>query len=183
MKSDTHIYLHVHLQHEIKSNYQQHFGSVCATWCWNPLVARQDDAKSVWDFKEVSPQLGTRRQRLTYHHSSPRVQILFGLHVTKICTRHCVTIIPQAETLTYNSTCAVLEVPLDYSNESVGIVNLGIIKMPGDTEDAQEILLNPGGPGGSSVDFVLAGYEAVQAKIGTQYSLVGSTRADTRSRK
>ena len=60
----------------------------------NPLVARQDDAKSVWDFKEVSPQLGTRRQRLTYHHSSPRVQILFGLHVTRICTRHCVTIIP-----------------------------------------------------------------------------------------
>lgn len=60
----------------------------------NPLVARQDDAKTVWDFKEVSPQIGNRTQRLTYHHSSLRVQILFGLHVTRICTRHCVTIIP-----------------------------------------------------------------------------------------
>lgn len=62
-----------------------------------PLVARQDDVKSVWDFEEVSPQLGTRMQRLTYHRRLPQVQILFGLHVTKICMRHCVTIIPQAE--------------------------------------------------------------------------------------
>jgi pimeloyl-ACP methyl ester carboxylesterase len=139
----------------------------------NPLVARQDDAKSVWDFKEVSPQLGTRRQRLTYNRSSPRVQILFGFHVTKICMCRCGTIITQSEILTCNSTCALLEVPLDYSDESVGTVNLGIIKLPGDTEDAQEVLLNPGGPGGSSIDFVLGGYEAVQAKIGTQYSLVG----------
>ena len=63
----------------------------------NPLVARQDDAKSVWDFKEVSPQLGTRVQRLTYHRRSPRVQILFGLHVTKICMCYCVTIVTPAE--------------------------------------------------------------------------------------
>lgn len=67
----------------------------------------------------------------------------------------------------------MLEVPLDYSNESVGTVNLGIIKMPGDTDDAQEVLLNPGGPGASSVDFVMGNYKEVQAKIGTQYSLVG----------
>ena len=46
-----------------------------------PLVARQEDAKSVSDFKEVSAQMGARRQRLTYHRRSPRVQILFGPHV------------------------------------------------------------------------------------------------------
>ena len=138
-----------------------------------PLVARQEDAKSVSDFKEVSAQMGARRQRLTYHRRSPRVQILFGPHVMRICMRHCVTIVPQAEVLTYNSTCAVLEVPLDYSNDSAGTVNLGIIKMSGDTEDAQEVLLNPGGPGSSSVDFVMGKYKQVQAKIGTQYSLVG----------
>ncbi len=33
--------------------------------------------------------------------------------------------------------------------------------------------MNPGGPGGSSVDMVLSDYEEIQAKIGTQYSLVG----------
>ncbi|KAG9198044.1 hypothetical protein G6514_000619 [Epicoccum nigrum] len=103
-----------------------------------PLVARQDDAKSVWDFKELTPSADL---------------------VWTPCYQ--------------NFTCSVLEVPLDYSNDSVGTVNLAIIKMPGDTEDAQEVLLNPGGPGGSSVAMVLQSHEAVQAKIGTQYSLVG----------
>jgi hypothetical protein len=63
-----------------------------------PLVARQDGAKSVWDFREVSPQLRIRRQRLTYHRSLPRVRTLFGLHVTKICMRYCVTIFPGRDT-------------------------------------------------------------------------------------
>ncbi|KAF1361492.1 hypothetical protein EJ07DRAFT_164529 [Lizonia empirigonia] len=72
-----------------------------------------------------------------------------------------------------NFTCSLLEVPLDYSNKSVGSVNLAIIKRPGDTDDAQEILVNPGGPGGSSVAMAIGDYEAIQEKIGTQYSLVG----------
>lgn len=71
------------------------------------------------------------------------------------------------------STCSLLEVPLDYSNHSAGTVNLGIIKRPGESEDAQEVLVNPGGPGGSSVAMVLKDSEAIQEKIGTQYSLVG----------
>lgn len=71
------------------------------------------------------------------------------------------------------STCALLEVPLDYSNVSIGTLNLAVIKKPGDTEDAQEVLVNPGGPGGSSVDMVLGDYQAIYDKIGTQYSLVG----------
>lgn len=74
--------------------------------------------------------------------------------------------------LILRSTCSLLEVPLDYSNKSVGSVNLAIIKRPGDTDDAQEILVNPGGPGGSSVAMVIGDYEAIQEKIGTQYSLL-----------
>jgi hypothetical protein len=53
------------------------------------------------------------------------------------------------------STCALLQVPLDYTNVSVGATNIAIIKRPGETPDAQEVLVNPGGPGGSSVDMVL----------------------------
>lgn len=71
------------------------------------------------------------------------------------------------------STCALLEVPLDYSNASIGTVNLAVIKKPGESEDAQEVLLNPGGPGGSSVAAVRVDYEAVQNKIGKQYALIG----------
>ncbi|KAF1850512.1 alpha/beta-hydrolase [Cucurbitaria berberidis CBS 394.84] len=72
-----------------------------------------------------------------------------------------------------NFTCALLEVPLDYSNISVGTINLAIIKKPGESEDAQEVLVNPGGPGGSSVEMVLLDDAAIQDKIGSQYSLVG----------
>jgi pimeloyl-ACP methyl ester carboxylesterase len=71
------------------------------------------------------------------------------------------------------STCALLEVPLDYTNVSIGTINLAIIKKPGETPDAQEVLVNPGGPGGSSVDMIIGDYEAIQTKIGTKYSLVG----------
>ncbi|KAF2818420.1 alpha/beta-hydrolase [Ophiobolus disseminans] len=72
-----------------------------------------------------------------------------------------------------NFTCALLQVPLDYTNASVGTVNIAVIKKPGETSDAQEVLVNPGGPGGSSVDMILGDYEAIQEKIGTKYALVG----------
>ena len=75
--------------------------------------------------------------------------------------------------LIQHSTCSLLEVPLDYSDLSVGTVNLAVIKRPGDGEDAQEVLLNSGGPGGSSVEMVIGDSKRVQDKIGTQYSLIG----------
>jgi pimeloyl-ACP methyl ester carboxylesterase len=71
------------------------------------------------------------------------------------------------------STCALLEVPLDYTNASIGTINLAVIKTPGESSDAQEVLVNPGGPGGSSVDMILTDLEGIQNKIGTKYSLVG----------
>lgn len=71
------------------------------------------------------------------------------------------------------STCALLQVPRDYSDPSLGTLNLGIIKKPGPTPDAQEVLVNPGGPGGSSVAMVLQSSVLIEAKISTDYSLVG----------
>ena len=71
------------------------------------------------------------------------------------------------------STCALLEVSLDYAEPSVGTLNIAIVKKPSSTPDTQEILINPGGPGGSSVAMVLTDYVNIQNKIGTEYSLVG----------
>ncbi|KAF2028299.1 alpha/beta-hydrolase [Setomelanomma holmii] len=72
-----------------------------------------------------------------------------------------------------NFTCAALIVPLDYANASAGNTTLDIIKKPGDTPDVQEVLVNPGGPGGQATVMVLTDYAAIQDKIGTKYALVG----------
>lgn len=63
--------------------------------------------------------------------------------------------------------------PRDYANVSAGTLNIAIIKKPGATPDAQEVLVNPGGPGGSSVAMVLLSSASIEAKIGNEYSLVG----------
>lgn len=96
---------------------------------------------------------------------------LIGNHVIRICE---LIGLFKATVLTHACrTCALLEVPLDYANASAGTVNLGIVKRPGETADAQEVLVNPGGPGASSVEMVALGFKQIQAKIGTKYSLVG----------
>jgi hypothetical protein len=43
---------------------------------------------------------------------------------------------------------------------------------PGETSDAQKVLVSPGGPGDSSVDIVLLDFEAIQNKIASKYSLI-----------
>ncbi|KAF2181145.1 alpha/beta-hydrolase [Zopfia rhizophila CBS 207.26] len=72
-----------------------------------------------------------------------------------------------------NFTCSLLEVPLDYANPSVGTTSIAIIKKPSQNASAEDLLINPGGPGGSGVDMVLSGYEAIIAKVGSQFNLVG----------
>ncbi|KAF2731529.1 hypothetical protein EJ04DRAFT_498598 [Polyplosphaeria fusca] len=73
-----------------------------------------------------------------------------------------------------NFTCALLEVPLDYSNTSAGTVDIAFLKYWSDNPDAEDVLLNPGGPGGSGVNMLLDdGLESLQAVLGTQFNLVG----------
>jgi pimeloyl-ACP methyl ester carboxylesterase len=71
------------------------------------------------------------------------------------------------------STCALLEVPLDYTDTAVGTTNIAIIKLSAGNASAEDLLINPGGPGGSGVDMVLQSSEAITAKVGLHYNLVG----------
>jgi len=52
--------------------------------------------------------------------------------------------------------CARADVPLDYDDPTAGVVRLALIKSPasGPRPAKGSIFLNPGGPGGSGVDFV-----------------------------
>jgi pimeloyl-ACP methyl ester carboxylesterase len=50
--------------------------------------------------------------------------------------------------------CAVLEVPLDWSDPDGPQVELALARVPASGERVGPLLVNPGGPGGSGVDFV-----------------------------
>ncbi|RYP43562.1 hypothetical protein DL768_009853 [Monosporascus sp. mg162] len=71
-------------------------------------------------------------------------------------------------------TCAKLEVPLDYADASLGTTAIAFIKLAGRnaTEDAKNILIIPGGPGGSGISSLLTlGMTATQV-LGEQYNVV-----------
>ena len=72
--------------------------------------------------------------------------------------------------------CATLTVPLDYAAAGPGIAHLSLIKLPA-TDQARRIgslVTNPGGPGGSGVDFVRADATAIfPAAIRERFDIVG----------
>ncbi|KAI1171946.1 Alpha/Beta hydrolase protein [Nemania sp. FL0916] len=73
-----------------------------------------------------------------------------------------------------NFTCSRLEVPLDYSNKSIGTTSVPFIKLAGKnaTAGSQSIVLIPGGPGGSGVDLLLTYQAVVSQFLGEQYNIV-----------
>ncbi|KAF3048596.1 hypothetical protein E8E11_008980 [Didymella keratinophila] len=72
-----------------------------------------------------------------------------------------------------NFTCVNLEVPLDYDDPTVGSTNIAFIKHAAPVQPALgDMILNPGGPGGSGVGMVL-GYERWRPLLGQRYNLIG----------
>ncbi|KAF3042883.1 hypothetical protein E8E12_003513 [Didymella heteroderae] len=72
-----------------------------------------------------------------------------------------------------NFTCVSLEVPLDYDDPTVGSTNIAFIKHEATAQPALgDMILNPGGPGGSGVGMVL-GYEKWRLLLGQRYNLIG----------
>lgn len=70
-------------------------------------------------------------------------------------------------------SCARLIVPLDYSDTSVGNTTIAYIKLSAAKQPAQDILFNPGGPGGSGVQSVLSSSDRLLQTLGSSYNLIG----------
>src|SRR5689334_11777519 len=72
--------------------------------------------------------------------------------------------------------CGTLQVPLDYDQPNGTTISLAVVKLPA-TDPAHRIgslLLNPGGPGGSGVDYtVFAGPELYTPEVRARFDLVG----------
>lgn len=64
--------------------------------------------------------------------------------------------------------CGRFEVPLDYANEGAGKASLFVARYPAVNEPKLGTLfLNPGGPGGSGVEFILsADAETIMSTVG-----------------
>jgi pimeloyl-ACP methyl ester carboxylesterase len=69
-------------------------------------------------------------------------------------------------------TCANLQVPLDYENETAGTTNIAYIKYTAKNPQAQSILFNPGGPGESGVNFLRTNAKSLSHPIGSQYNFI-----------
>ncbi|KAF2263085.1 alpha/beta-hydrolase [Lojkania enalia] len=73
-----------------------------------------------------------------------------------------------------NFTCANLEVPLDYDDPSIGTTNVAFLRKSASQEPAKgDILINPGGPGGSGVAYTMQAIFDLERLLGTTYNIVG----------
>lgn len=71
--------------------------------------------------------------------------------------------------------CATLQVPLDYDDPSGPTVELDVIRLPAAEPDERigSLVLNPGGPGGSGVDYARAARVVVTGAVRDVYDIVG----------
>lgn len=80
--------------------------------------------------------------------------------------------------------CTRLAVPVDYSEPDRGTLSLAVVRLPAAGGDARaSLVLNPGGPGVSGVDYARAGERVVSADVRQHYDVVGfDPRGVARSR-
>ena len=71
--------------------------------------------------------------------------------------------------------CATIVVPLDYDDASAGTIALPLIRRPADDEDSRigSLLVNPGGPGVSGVDFVRNASSVYSPDVRERFDIVG----------
>ncbi|WP_433146625.1 alpha/beta hydrolase [Actinomadura nitritigenes] len=71
--------------------------------------------------------------------------------------------------------CATAQVPLDYAKPSGGKVGISMIRLPAQDKSARigSLFTNPGGPGGSGVDFVRQAASSFGADLRKRFDIVG----------
>jgi pimeloyl-ACP methyl ester carboxylesterase len=73
-----------------------------------------------------------------------------------------------------NYECADLLVPIDYTNLRLGTFNISVLKYPTtNKKKLGSLIVNPGGPGGSGVDYAYAAEYLFSSAILNAYDIVG----------
>ncbi|GAA1902540.1 alpha/beta hydrolase [Lapillicoccus jejuensis] len=71
--------------------------------------------------------------------------------------------------------CATLTVPVDYAQPDGATIGLALLKVPARSASNRigSLVVNPGGPGGSGVDYAKAAGQIVGSGVRTRYDVVG----------
>ena len=71
--------------------------------------------------------------------------------------------------------CAILEVPLDYSNPSGRSIELAVLRVPAKNPKKRlgSLVVNPGGPGGSGIEYAAAAPFVISRPVLERYNTVG----------
>ena len=71
--------------------------------------------------------------------------------------------------------CATLKVPIDYSNESLGKFDIAVVRYrdPNQHDRIGSLVINPGGPGVSGVDYALNAQYVINPDVLERYDIVG----------
>jgi pimeloyl-ACP methyl ester carboxylesterase len=67
--------------------------------------------------------------------------------------------------------CAQVVVPTSYQDLNIGVFNIQLMKDPAEVDEAETLFINPGGPGGSGVEFVQ--YFAAGSEIRKNFDIIG----------
>jgi pimeloyl-ACP methyl ester carboxylesterase len=71
--------------------------------------------------------------------------------------------------------CAQIEVPLDYAHPEANSISLALLKVPAEDPDQRvgSLVVNPGGPGGSGIEYAARADLAFGAELRRVYDIVG----------
>jgi len=71
--------------------------------------------------------------------------------------------------------CSTMRVPLDYANPSGPQVDLALIRLPARDQSKRigSLVVNPGGPGGSGVEYVQAAASDLPSELRDRFDIVG----------
>src|SRR5699024_9069641 len=70
--------------------------------------------------------------------------------------------------------CATLTVPLDHDDPAGQTIEIAVLRSPATSGDAQgSLVVNPGGPGGSGVDYAKTGNQIATEDVLAAYDVVG----------
>jgi len=72
-----------------------------------------------------------------------------------------------------DAECATVQVPLDYADPAGRTIDLAVVRVPANGTSIGSLFVNPGGPGGSAVDYAKAADYIVSTEVRDHYDVVG----------